>query len=678
MSYSFRNRPKLSDRYRGKSGDEILNELKNQIDEDRKMFFESSPDWNSVQSPGSFSRAGHPLDDMMSRGRQDIRSHLDDLAQRHPEFADHLRCPPWGGEMGASSRGTWGKKRRGSGSSGDDATNQESPMPECSEEASPSRGRSRQNNLPQYGLRNTVDLGQQQQQQQCEDQEKTRGQRSWSAPPDNRTQNPPDPPRFVSRLDIPVNPMPNNPGPDQGKPPVAPKQQPSQQPQQPRVPQQTQQPPNTTNKASQQPGSNVRHIPIFVEGRDEPLLPKAAAGTGDAPTERIFTERVPPQPTTFNYGRPSYFTARQNQQHPSPQMSQTSPQMPQQTAYSQQATPPRARTFAQQQQVPPHHQPPPPPPPQQPKQENTQQQEQSKGAPHPHKQPVGNDPISRVQAIQKDVNELKLKVDNYSGNSRKDKDYMYLDEMLTRNLLKLDNIETEGKDDVRQARKAAIRNIQQCISILESKVPSPVDVCQNSSEDVVKWTEHNGEQSSEQVSGMCPESEIKTTEVCSESSVPQDSQVISGQKMEVENLPQTEVAESSSQSGLAMETEPVEAVNESTQKAKLESDSQEGMVSKQPEKDLAPQDSEKSENVSNKEADSCLQQSDMKVDEKTVTGEQLQEQMEVNTLCGKDIPPVPAGDEKATGSSLTVDGSPNKASKTKSPKGSPKKGKRTT
>jgi hypothetical protein len=62
-------------------------------------------------------------------------------------------------------------------------------------------------------------------------------------------------------------------------------------------------------------------------------------------------------------------------------------------------------------------------------------------------------------------------VNEYSGNSRKDKGYIYLDEMLTRNLLKLDDIDTEGKDNVRQARKEAIRTIQRCISMLEGKVP---------------------------------------------------------------------------------------------------------------------------------------------------------------------------------------------------------------
>ena len=75
--------------------------------------------------------------------------------------------------------------------------------------------------------------------------------------------------------------------------------------------------------------------------------------------------------------------------------------------------------------------------------------------------------------IQEEINSLAEQVKNYKGNSRKDKEYIYLDEMLTRELIKLDDIETEGKDNVRQARKQAIRTIQETISLLESKAPLP-------------------------------------------------------------------------------------------------------------------------------------------------------------------------------------------------------------
>lgn len=63
-------------------------------------------------------------------------------------------------------------------------------------------------------------------------------------------------------------------------------------------------------------------------------------------------------------------------------------------------------------------------------------------------------------------------VRRYIGGSKQDKEYVYLDEMLTRELIKLDDIETEGRENVRQARKNAIKTIQDTISLLETKAPS--------------------------------------------------------------------------------------------------------------------------------------------------------------------------------------------------------------
>lgn len=63
-------------------------------------------------------------------------------------------------------------------------------------------------------------------------------------------------------------------------------------------------------------------------------------------------------------------------------------------------------------------------------------------------------------------------VENFTGQSKKDKEYIYLDEMLTRNLIKLDDIETEGKENIRLARKEAIKCIQKCIAVLEATAES--------------------------------------------------------------------------------------------------------------------------------------------------------------------------------------------------------------
>lgn len=60
-------------------------------------------------------------------------------------------------------------------------------------------------------------------------------------------------------------------------------------------------------------------------------------------------------------------------------------------------------------------------------------------------------------------------VEQFTGTSKRDKQYMYLDEMLTQNLLKLDTIDTEGKENIKQARREAIKCINICIAALERK-----------------------------------------------------------------------------------------------------------------------------------------------------------------------------------------------------------------
>lgn len=58
MSFYFRDRPKFSDRLRGKSGDELLQEIKQQFDEDSKSFFEPTnrSGRDSFERHSAFSR----------------------------------------------------------------------------------------------------------------------------------------------------------------------------------------------------------------------------------------------------------------------------------------------------------------------------------------------------------------------------------------------------------------------------------------------------------------------------------------------------------------------------------------------------------------------------------------------------------------------------------------------
>ncbi|XP_055313779.1 BAG domain-containing protein Samui isoform X2 [Sitodiplosis mosellana] len=112
----------------------------------------------------------------------------------------------------------------------------------------------------------------------------------------------------------------------------------------------------------------------------------------------------------------------------------------------------------------------------------------------PPQTPHTADCISKIQAIQRDVLELMLAVEQFGGK-RGDKDYAYLDEMLTRNLLKLDTIDTNGKESIRLARKEAIKCIQTSIAVLEAKSDLHLNEKRDSIDQLNKETAESGNNS---------------------------------------------------------------------------------------------------------------------------------------------------------------------------------------
>lgn len=126
-----------------------------------------------------------------------------------------------------------------------------------------------------------------------------------------------------------------------------------------------------------------------------------------------------------------------------------------------QSTPPK-----QHQQHHPQEQAVPPPPQQQQQPPLPPQNEQPQNA-TAAKQKAIEDSITKIQKIQQSVLDLMARVEKYDGKDRKE--YMFLDEMLTQNLLKLDNIDAEGKDNIKNARREAIKCINSLISLLEAK-----------------------------------------------------------------------------------------------------------------------------------------------------------------------------------------------------------------
>ncbi|KAG7302714.1 hypothetical protein JYU34_012667 [Plutella xylostella] len=367
------------------------------------------------------------------------------LAARHPDLAARLRP------------GTWARKRRPSAHDGDDFGDDDfagfdrfpfddipaefrshfpshlrgrftqepapppGPAPGPSAQPEPQHQPQPQTEpeppLSQHGLRNTVDLGQR------SEPAAERAPRAMSAPPDAA----PAPPAHSA-------------------PPHEP--------------------------------SNVRHIPIFVEGRDEPVINKQPAEARRTPPPHVDRDQyfADDGPATFhhppNFSR-AFGTPFNKGFRPGPQP------FTQQKAYPQQFA--RAASPQRDQdgyvKVPVHHEPPPPRP--HTPQQKPQPQPQHKPAPAPAAPPAPapapappapgpHDPITQILSIQTDVLNLMSEVENFTG-SKQDKRYLFLDEMLTRNLIKLDNIETEGKENIRLARKEAIKCIQKCIAVLEAK-----------------------------------------------------------------------------------------------------------------------------------------------------------------------------------------------------------------
>uniref|UniRef100_A0A1E1WPT7 BAG domain-containing protein n=1 Tax=Pectinophora gossypiella TaxID=13191 RepID=A0A1E1WPT7_PECGO len=323
-----------------------------------------------------------------------------------------------------------------------------------------------QTSLPQYGLRNTVDLGQKSAVDPSLVNADDRNQRSMSAPPEsanhtkmsgqNHQEAPhsePQPQAHSKVRNIPIivegrdQPVINENFDHAGhfgesKPAYVPHQHPH--PHQ----HQHQQPPLDSTYFTEEGPINFNHPPNFTRAFGTPFGKPYRQG------QPFAQQKVYPQSAT-NFARGA---SPQRSQSPKPQHEEFIKVPVQHEAPKQQPRPQPKPQPPQQPQQPPQQQQPPPPP-----------QQQKEATPPPQPKPASPaDPITQILAIQTDVLNLMTEVENFTG-TKKDKRYLFLDEMLTRNLIKLDNIETEGKENIRNARKEAIRCIQKCIAVLEAK-----------------------------------------------------------------------------------------------------------------------------------------------------------------------------------------------------------------
>ncbi|KAJ0019517.1 hypothetical protein NQD34_007086 [Periophthalmus magnuspinnatus] len=96
-------------------------------------------------------------------------------------------------------------------------------------------------------------------------------------------------------------------------------------------------------------------------------------------------------------------------------------------------------------------------------------QSQSPAPGQPTPQPLGDNPsLAKVQQVMARVLLLQEDVDEFVGK-KTDKSYRCLEELLTKELLELDSVETQGQENVRQARKEAVQRIQAILDQLEKK-----------------------------------------------------------------------------------------------------------------------------------------------------------------------------------------------------------------
>lgn len=87
------------------------------------------------------------------------------------------------------------------------------------------------------------------------------------------------------------------------------------------------------------------------------------------------------------------------------------------------------------------------------------------------RQPEGSDAANAINSIRAEVFKLlNENINTFDGVSHQAKEYLKLDELLTRCLLKLDNIDSGGLAELRQQRKDVVALIDKCTDVLQKKV----------------------------------------------------------------------------------------------------------------------------------------------------------------------------------------------------------------
>lgn len=137
--------------------------------------------------------------------------------------------------------------------------------------------------------------------------------------------------------------------------------------------------------------------------------------------------------------------------------------------------------------------------------------------------------LELIDRIQRETESLLPRIEEFRGD-RHDRGFLFLDEMyyrsfinsilsmiksnynvlftyrLTRLLLKLDNVQVEGRDDVRSARRQAIASITRCINLLESKLLNGIE---RSNEGEVATADNAPPQPDEPMEENCTDAKVE-------------------------------------------------------------------------------------------------------------------------------------------------------------------------
>ena len=82
--------------------------------------------------------------------------------------------------------------------------------------------------------------------------------------------------------------------------------------------------------------------------------------------------------------------------------------------------------------------------------------------------------FDEIASVLAKAKELIPRVQAFKG-SKQDKEYLYLEEHLTRCILSLDLVETDGQEQLKSARRAAVKEILSIVNDLEARVPEKLD-----------------------------------------------------------------------------------------------------------------------------------------------------------------------------------------------------------